>query len=256
MKKMAYLKSDLTRVFTSVQFWIGCMGVSFAMFLSIYRMTNVVSVYGAYRDAIYFIPFILSMTFCAIPFAGSLSEDLEYRYIYMLLLKGNLKEYTISKVLTISLSSILAMVGGILGFVILIRFRVPWITESDILSQDILMSAFIKPKLYFLYFIVHAVYMGGLAALLSVLSAYVSLFWSNKLLLLSVPFMSYYLLVFYSGELFSGLPQMNISYMFNPSYNVWDSNVLSLICPFIVSGGAISVLGVCIYKKLRRLCNE
>ena len=67
-----------------------------------------------------------------------------------------------------------------------------------------------------------------------------------------MPFLLYYLLIYYSGELFPGLPQLNIQFMFNPSYDTWTNEKMSFLFPLIFSGFVAIVMGICMYKQLRR----
>ncbi len=247
---MIYIKSDLKRAFQIKRVCAGGLGVTFAMFFSIYRMTDVTSVYRAYVDAIYFIPFMLSMTFCAIPFGGSVNEDVEHKFLNMLLLRESTIKYVVSKVIVMYISAIVTMMVGVLIFAILIHCKVPW--EEAMFTEDAMLNILGGSTHGVVYFIIHSVFMGLLAANLSILSAVFSLFWPNKLLQISMPFLLYYLLIYYSGELFPGLPQLNIQFMFNPSYDTWNNEKMSFLFPLIFSGFVAIVMGICMYKQLRR----
>lgn len=250
VEKMIYIKSDLKRAFQIKRVCVGCLGVTFAMFFSIYRMTNVTSVYGAYVDAIYFIPFMLAMTFCAIPFGGSVNEDVECKFLNILLLRGSTIKYVISKVIIIYISAIVTMMLGVFIFVIIIHCKVPW--EEAIVAEDAMLNILGESTHGLVYFILHSFFMGLLAANLSIVSAVFSLLWPDKLLQISMPFLLYYLLIYYSGELFPGLPQLNIQFMFNPSYDTWNNKKMSFIFPIIFSGCVAIGMGICMYKQLRR----
>ena len=247
---MIYIKSDLKRAFQIRRVCAGSLGVTFAMFFSIYRMTDVTSVYRAYVDAIYFIPFMLSMTFCAIPFGGSVNDDVEYKFLNMLLLRGSTIKYVVSKVIVIYISAIVTMMVGVLIFAILIHCKVPW--EEAMFTEDAMLNILGGSTHGVVYFIIHSVFMGLLAANLSIFSAVFSMFWPNKLLQISMPFLLYYLLIYYSGELFPGLSQLNIQFMFNPSYDTWNNEKMSFLFPTIFSGFVAIVMGICMYKQLRR----
>lgn len=248
--KMIYIKSDFKRAFSLKRFLIGSFGVMLIMFFSIYHMTDITSVYTAYTDAIYFIPFMMAMTFCAIPFGGSINEDVEYQYISFMLIRGSAKKYVVSKVIMIYISAIFTMLMGVFCFSILIKYQVSW-GGTDI-AEDALLNILGGSTCGLLYFMIHAVYMGLLAANLVLLSAFVSIFWANKLLIISLPFMAYYLLIYYSMEIFPEFPQLNIKYMFNPSFNTWNNEVLSFIFPFLFSGIVAGGLGICMYRQVRK----
>lgn len=243
-------KNDLKRAFQLRKMCIGCIGIVFVMFFSIYKMTNVTSVYRAYTDAIYFIPFMMSMTFCAIPFGRTITEDIEHEYYYMLLLRERIGKYVVSKVIVTYISAIVTMFIGVLIFVALIRVRVPW--EESIVVEDALLNILGGTTYGILYFCIHSIYMGLLAGNLIVISIGVSLLWSDKLLQISMPFMLYYLLIYYSGELFPNTPQLNIQFMFNPSYNTWNDVKVSFVFPFVFSLMVASIMGGYIYKQLNK----
>lgn len=206
MNKINYLRNDLKRAILSWNFLISCVGVAGTMFFSIYHMTTVTSVYRAYADASYFIPYIIAMTFCALVYAGSFVEDYENRYIYLLILRGNIKRYVISKICSICLVAVLTMVIGTLCFALVIHIKVPWTIDVDLVYDDALLVTLGKYKDSVLYFIIHSVYMGNLAAILSVVAAYISLFWKNKIVVLSLPFIIYYLSVYCTTRIFPESP--------------------------------------------------
>lgn len=255
MNIINYLRNDLKRAIMSRNFGLSCIGVTGTMFFSIYRMTTVTSVYRAYSDASYFIPYIIVMTFCALVYAGSFVEDYENRYIYLLILRGNIKRYVISKICSICFAAVLALVIGTLCFVLIIHIKVPWMIEADLVYDDALLVVLGKYKNSVLYFVIHSVYMGNLAVILSLVAAYISLFWKNKILVLSIPFIIYYLSVYSTARIFPEMPQFNTSFTFNPIYNVWGNYTLSLVLPFIFSAIIVFVIGVSMYKKIRRECN-
>lgn len=254
---MKYLSMEFRRVFFSIKFCVGIIGVAFAQLMSIYKVAGVnTSVYTTYIISLYFIPYILSYMFCAETYAQSFCEDVEHSYIQQIMMRKNLKIYTISRVAFICLSAIITMVLGTIVFVIVVHIKVPWLSENDSYERDILAQFLFGANHYMLYFIIHSFFNGLVAALLSLLSAYASLFWRNRLLVLSIPVMSYCLLIHYSQKLFENIPQMEFSLMFNPSYNVWNQRTLSIMWPIGVSIMFISMMGILIYLKLRRMQYE
>lgn len=245
---MMYIKSDLKRAFQIKKVGIASIGIMFVMFFSIYKMAKITSVYQAYTDAIYFIPFMMAMTFCAIPFGGAISEDVEYKYFYMLLLRGSIREYVVSKVIVTYISAIVTMIIGVFCFVIFVHISVPW--QETIIVEDGLLNVLGGTTHGMLYFGIHSFFMGLLAANLVMVSATLSLFWPNKLLQMSMPFMLYYVLIYYCGKLFPDIPGLNIQFMFNPSYNTWNNQKMSFVLPIIISIAIAIVMGMCINKQL------
>lgn len=246
--KMMYIKSDLKRALQIKSVCIGSIGIVLVMFFSIYKMVKITSVYQAYTDAVYFIPFMMAMTFCAIPFGGATSEDVEYKFFYMLLLRGSIRKYVASKVIVTYISAIVTMVIGVFGFVILVHFSVPW--QESIAVEDGLLNILGGTTRGMLYFGIHSFFMGLLAADLVMVSVVLSLFWPNKLLQMSMPFMLYYVLIYYCGKLFPGTPGLNIQFMFNLSYNTWNNQKISFVLPIIISIAIAIVMGICMKKQL------
>lgn len=255
-QKQNYFYGDLRRAFDSIRFPIGAVGVAFALFYSLHRMAEITSVYTAYMSALYYTPFVLALIFCAFPFAGSFIEDIKHKYIQILIIRGSLKKYTISKVVLIYSSSIVEMVLGTVIFVTLAHLWEPWVLEDEYLFADILKTVFWENGHYLIFFIIHSFFIGLLAGNLSVLSAYISLFWQEELLALATPLFSYYLMVYYEYGLFGAVEWLDIQRIFNVSYDVWKHPIYSLLWPLGISLFIGILLGVGIYKKLRRVYDE
>ncbi len=248
---MKYLLVEFRRTFFSYKFLIGITGVAFSHFFSIYKIVGIdTSVYATYVRAVYFIPFTICLIFCAVPHAQSFCEDIEYGYIRQIALRTSLKYYTASRVALIYLSSIITMILGTLVFVVIVHMKVPWLSKDDYINHDILAEFFLNTNHYILYF--KSFFWGLLSALLSILAAYVSLFWINRLLVLSLPFIIYCALIYYMRTLFKNIPQMDIALIFNPSYNVWNNKIISLIWPIWLTATVMIILIICMYQKLRR----
>ena len=83
-----FIKVEYRRTFLSHNFYVGILGVAFSYFYSIYKVSGISnSIYNTYTVAVYFIPFVLSLTFCALPYAQSLCEDMENKYIQQIMLR-------------------------------------------------------------------------------------------------------------------------------------------------------------------------
>lgn len=253
---MRFLFCEFRRIFFSSYFFTGVIGVAAAQFLSIYKVVGInTSVYTTYICAVYFIPYLMSFMFCALPYAQSFCEDIEHSYIRQIIMRKELRSYTALRVILIYLSAVVTMVLVTLIFVALIRLKVPWIRVDDAIGRDILAQIFINSGNYILYFFVHSIYSGILAAFLVLLAVYASLFWKNKLWILSMPFMVYCLLTYYLRRVFENIPQLDISVMFNPAYNVWNNALISIVWPIGISIILTVIIGRRIYLKLGRMCN-
>lgn len=251
--RQRYFRGDLRRAFCTVRFPVGIAGVVFAMFYSLHQMADITSVYTAYMNALYFLPFAVALLFCALPFAGSLAEDVKHRYIQLLVMRGSLWRYTLSKIVWIYVSAIAGMVLGVLLFVLLARMQAPWELADELLYGDILTEVFWKKGYHLLFFMAHSFFMGLLAGNLSLLAALVSLFWQEELMTIAVPFLAYYLLVYYGYGLYGDAQCLDVQQAFNVSYNVWNHPVYSLLWPLVVSQFLAVCMGAVIYIRLRGL---
>lgn len=248
---MGYLTCEFRRAFLSYKFLIGIIGVAFAQILSIYKIAGInTSVYATYVSAVYFIPYSLSFIFCTVPYAQSFCEDIEHGYIRQIALRKDLKFYIKTRVVFICLSSIVTMILGTLIFISIVHMKVPWLSKDDHLNQDFLAVICLKTDHYILYFILRAFFWGLLAGILAVLSAYLSLFWLNKLFVISIPFFVLYALIYFMRTLFKNIPQMDVALIFNPSYNAWGNKIISFIWPIGLTVLVMFTIKVCIYRKL------
>lgn len=92
---------------------------------------------------------------------------------------------------------------------------------------------------------------------MALLASYVSLFISNKLLTLAVPFMGFYLISYYSSALFGSNEKWNLVYIFNATYNIWDNDIFSFAYALAIGTLLAGVLGVLIIYRLgRKVSNE
>lgn len=253
LQRQNFLYGDLRRALLSIRFPVGVLGVAFALFYSLYRMSNILSVYAAYIDALYFIPFAFALLFCAFPFSESLIEDIEHKYIQLLVMRGSLKKYTLSKVILIYMSAIVVMILGTLLFTILAHLQAPWELKDEYLYTDIFTKIFWKNGFHLLFFASHSFFIGLLAGNLALLAAYVSLFWQEKLLVVAFPFLAYYLVIYYEYGIFGNIVWLDIRQIFNLSYDVWNNPVYSILWPIIVSLFIAVFMGIGIYRKLRRI---
>ncbi len=256
LQKQDYLRGDFKRALFTNRFLIGVAGVVFALFYSLHRMADIASVYTAYMDALYFIPFSVALIFCAVPFAGSFLEDIKHKYIQLLIMRGSLKKYLMSKIIMIYISSAFSMFFGIMLFIVLVRLQVPWALEDEYLYSDILTKVFWENGHHLIFFAIHALFIGLMAGNLAILAAYVSLFWQEELLTIALPFLVYYLIVYYEYGLFGNVAWLNIKQIFNISYDVWKHPLYTLLWPVCVSLVTIVSVGTGIYKKLGRLYDE
>lgn len=257
-----YLRVDLYRSVVSWRFLAGILGIAFTMyFASLEGIASDTNVTYMVWLIVYGMPFMLSLVFAAFPFSGCFCEDFENKYAYPQIERGSLNKYTISKIMTIMLVTVLAMMMGVVLYVSFLHIRLPWFDAEDAICQSaVTLGGFrrvIGSGHYLLYFTLFGLQYGIMAGILALLAAYVSLFISNKLLTLAVPFMSFYLISYYSGALFGANEKINLIYIFNATYNLWDNDIVSFAYAIFVGMLLGGILGVLImYRLKRKICNE
>lgn len=249
---MNYLQIESRRAFINIKFLMGIMGVIAVHFFSIYKTVGIKnSVYSTYEAATYFMPYILSLSFCLIPYVQSLTEDIEHRYIYQIGLRMSLKSYVFIKCIVIYVSATMTMLSGTLLFIFLIRIRVPWIHENDILVDNPLIQ--ILNHNYIIYFIIRAFFMGLLAACIAIIAMYISLYWNSYFFVLSLPLLIFCFSVYFANYIFENIPQIDVSQCFNPALNIWGDITISCIYPVILSCFVFALLRMLILKRVRRI---
>ena len=154
------------------------------------------------------------------------------------------------------LVSALTMMLGMLLYVSLLHIQLPWIQEEEAICQSALsLGGFrwiLERKWYFLYFAFFGFQYGILAGILALLAAFISLFVNNKLLTLSVPFIGFYFISYYSRALFGNVEKINLIYIFNATYNIWNHDGCSFGYAVLVGAIFFVIFERLIYMKLKR----
>lgn len=252
-----YLRVDLYRSIISWRFLAGIAGVAFTMYLaSLEGIASDTSVTYMVWLIVYGMPFMLCLVFSAFPFFGCFCEDFEQKYAHLQIERGNLVNYAVSKIITVMLAAMATMMLGVVLYVSILHFRLPWFDADDAVCQSAVtlggFRSIISGGYYVLYFALFGLQYGIMAGILALLAAYVSLFINNKLLTLAVPFMGFYLISYYSGALFGANEKMNLIYIFNATYNIWDNDVLSFVYAVAIGMFLAGVLGLLIVYRLRK----
>ncbi len=246
-----YFFTDLRRCFLSRLWCAGIVGVAFFLFFSLENMgivnKNIVS---AYIFSTNMSGAVISFVFCALPYATSFSEDQEYRYVLYSAARGSLKSYVFAKAAVIYLSSVLAMMGGTLLFLLLCRTQVPWMDwEQD--SYGVALAGgyghLLSEGRPLLYCMVSALHMGLLAGVLSLMSAFCSIYLSNKVLVLLMPFLLVTFLASVDTGVFSVRMYFAISGVFSSDWqNLLYVLIISLVPSLLIAAGIYRALS----KKL------
>lgn len=256
---LSYIKMDLYRSIFTWRFFAGILGVFLVMIIATFEDINLdSSVVYIFYLVTYGMIFLMTYIFCTFVYGGCFCEDYENKYISIQVIRGSLKQYVLSKVLIIFFTSILVMTFGILIYILFIRYALntPWIKVNDNMYEDLMHTGgfrnILKRQQFILYYILYGIQAGALAGILSLISSYVSLYIPNKLLLVTVPSMSFYFLNQFISRM--GFPFYSI---FDAKNTMCNNYVLSLFCTLGITLVCLMCMYYAIYKKIKgRIKNE
>ncbi len=257
-----YVKSSLKYIFIPTHIVVGIIGVVGAYYFSLFQMMSIEgSVLDVFVSSLYFIPFILALTFAAIPYVGVICEELENGYIYLCILRGDLRAYVISRVLGIEISAIITILIGSFIFILSVKYRLPWVDTNSVIYQTILeqgcFQEILKNNQYVLYFLLYSFKIGLLTANISSVALFLSLFWSNKFFVFSIPFLFYYFQVYVLNASFANLSSINLMNLYNSYYRIGDNDISSFLAAIFVNVIFLVLCGIgCFWKLNRRIQNN
>lgn len=252
-----YFLMDIWRCICSGKTVVGVVGVFLALLLASGNQVGV-TVFDYYTGALYGVPFLLAMSFCAFSYADCFCDDFETKYINAVLIRGGLKRYAFSKVMVTLISSAVTMVLGSLIYVLILHVRFPWNDRNGSIYMTLADSGgfryFLSNGHYMIYFVLVALQLGLLAGMLSVFASYISLYISNKLLVMSVPLIGYYLFYYYVSALAGDAKWLKIKIVFDATYGikVCDNDLLAFLYAVFIALVVVGVLTLAIYRKIRR----
>lgn len=257
---MKYGKTDFIRAFTSKEFVISIFGILLLLFMGC--LSDGVQGNSVVRLVWYStfgVQFLVVMVVGAAPYAGSVCEDLEYGYIHQILIRENLRNYCISRAITVLLSSIGSFTIGMMSFAAILKCRLPWIDTRDSVYQAAVRSGSFRQLLlgeyFYLYVLLFSIQLGMMIGILSLFSACISLFISNKLLVMSIPVMAYYFISQYAVEIFPDYNYFNLDLIFGGKKNIFDNDVMSFAYAILVMCLIGTALTCLLYFRLQRRVN-
>ncbi len=243
--KSRYFLTDIKRLWKSYEFYAAILGVAVALLFSVEDMElKNGNVMFTYFYATELTGFKITYVFCAFAFATTFCEDLEHKYLRFLTIRGSLKKYVASRVTVIYLASVVTMVLGSMLFVCFCRARGPWVSEYDI-GVIAMYKGLVEGGHYALYCACYALQLGLLAGLLSVLSAFLSLYFTNKVTVFALPVLLCELL----EEVDFGM--YNTVLLFRAYNKLFAKDWQCLLFLVTISVGVTAVLAVGIFRKLK-----
>lgn len=191
MKKPRYFRSDSLRMLSDRRTYLSILGATIALFFALEHSGIQGGVLQTFATTRAQSGELLCYVFCAMPFASVFCEDLENRYIYYSVGRGNLTYYTLSKAIHIYLSSIITMVGGVFCFCLLVRCMVPWSDPLEVNWLESLQAGcygfLLTSAHYLIYCLAYAFHLGLMAGMLSLAAAYISLYVPSRIITLTAP---------------------------------------------------------------------
>lgn len=207
MNRVHYLRSDLSRLIKHYPLYLAVFGVAATLWFSLEdyafqkEMING-NVLNTYIMSTEMSGAMIAYAFCAFSYAAVFCEDLENKYARYSINRGNTWGYVASKSVVIYGASVFTMVLGTCLFVACIRLRLPWTSEyADIgVLQSGMYRTLLEGEHYWSYVLLYALQQGMLAGVLSLAAAFLSMFVSNKMMILVTPILIYQVLLEYRGN--------------------------------------------------------
>lgn len=193
---------------------------------------------------------MVSYVFCSLAYATVFCEDREHSYIRYQILRMGIKKYVLIKVISIYMQAFMTMVIGSILFAVICRSQIPWITGD---SEEIV-SKFsgcyvdlIANGQYITYCLMYSGQLGLLAGTLSVCSAWISLYISNKVMVLILPVLIYQILLEYSGK------SIMTVFSFRAYNKFFDQDWQCFLFVLTLSIVPVIALTAAIYRKIKRI---
>lgn len=248
-----YICLDMERVLRSWRFLISIIGVAAIFYIFGAKPYEGYSLIEMYQFNIYQIQTLLVYIFCILPYGDGICQDMECRFYQLMIIRGKVFNYGLSKAFAIFLSSALTMILGTALYILIVKIQyneLIWVSENYIRGA---FSSFISNEMYIPYFILCSIQMGLLTGILALLCAVASLYIVNKLFLYSLPIISYYTLCYLSEIIFG---DYGFHWIYSPLYTIHSNEFLSFMITLIISCILFAILVCILDRKLKRRLNN
>lgn len=246
---MNYLKMDLKRVIKGYRIYFSVLGVMAALFYALEYRGLRPSVMESFFSAVTLSGITLTYMFCSLPYAFCFCEDLEHNYIRYEVIRGNLLRYVAAKAGVVYLSSVMSLLLGSWLFLFICRIKLPWVIEGRTDLGVLLAgtySSWLVQEHYFIYCTLYALQLGLLAGMLSVISSFLSLFISNKVMVIAAPVCIYQIWIEFSNN------QFYSTFSYHAYNKLFEKDWQCFLFVFALSIVPVFLLGIGIYIKLKR----
>ena len=249
-----YLFLDMKRAVISWKFLIAVLGVTLTFLLLGEKPSDFHGIINIYQTNIDQIYALLVFVFCILPYGDGLCRDVECRFYQMMIIRGKVRNYAVSKAVSIFMVSTLTMVIGTGLYIFLLRI---WYPQAVWLSEGYVKGAFsglILSGSYGFYLFLCSIKMGFLTGILALVSVAASLYIANRLFALSLPIISFYMLNYVSQMI---LYPYSFNWVFNPLYEVYKDEWTTMAITVLVTLLFFVMFTYIISRRLqRRLKNE
>lgn len=254
--KTRYWRTDLYRCFGSWQMLLAITGVCAVHLLGAEQFSETgVSVLRSFYRVWGSNATVLVYLFTTLAYGRCFAEDLEQGYIKYALARGKVINYVISKCIWIAVSAESAMVLGRMLYIVLLRCRYPWeagIGELEMLSVFGGFTGLLENGRYLTYLWIHSVCQGVWAVVLALLAALVSLYTTNRLLVLAFPVMAHHLIRRITVLFRTEKHLMDPDHFFLINYNALGNDKLTVAAIFLLGGVLSALIVAAIYKSVER----
>lgn len=213
--KSHIIRGDMKRLFRNPWFYISILGVALGLFYGQEGRALRDSVIASYWISVSLSGLMILYVFCILPFGLVFCEDLEHQFFRYQIVREDVTRYVAGKTFLIYVSSVLTMVLGTGLFALLARTKRPWFdgtVPAEEIFQEGAFGWLIAEGHVLLFMLIYAAALGFLAGTLSVMTAFLSLFISNKVMAVALPvcilqcwmqFVNHKYLSFYSFHLYT-----------------------------------------------------
>lgn len=234
MKKFcSYLRADLKRLFCSTKIILSvALTVGVLLLATLEGIDFHAGVLYVFSLVMYGMPAMMILICGALAFADSLCEDAEHKYMMQQIICGGAGRYVPARMCSIFLSAFVTTALGIFLFANILHFRLDWVGQSGQQHYDSLLRAgglriFLKNREFEWYFLCYGLQYGLLSGILSLWASYLSLYISNRMLVLATPAILYYFTDYILAGIFSG--RVSAGLIFSASYNLFSDDLLSVL---------------------------
>lgn len=201
------LHMDFRRAFKTYRFPVSIL-LSLAFIFIFHPFDPHDSVMGYYLVAfqLNFNLFLIYIA-AALPYATAFSEDKENKFMSLTILRSKSGVYVLAKSITIMITSFFSVFISVSLYMAILKIKYPFVSsEFNFITNNADNALFgdLLPKGHYVLFLIASIaVLGCLASVLSLFTAWFSLYFSNKLFVYTLPF----LIIYFQHEIVNGLIQ-------------------------------------------------